>query len=64
MSFPPSELVYKLVHLKCQAQGVDEEKAKYFRDFVYDMEVSLNRREVALSNIFRTCSKSVWKCHV
>ncbi|MXQ80576.1 hypothetical protein E5288_WYG008978 [Bos mutus] len=23
---------------KCQAQGVDEEKAKYFRDFVYDME--------------------------
>lgn len=43
---------------------MDEEKAKYFRDFVYDVEVSLNTGEEALSNVFRTCSKSVWKCHV
>lgn len=43
---------------------MDEKKAKCFRDFVYDMEVSLDGGEVALTNVFRTCSKSVWKCPV
>lgn len=44
---------------------MDEKKAKCFRDFVYDMEVSLDGGEVALTNVLghavKVCGNALCK---